>query len=66
MLASCTGFQATRAPSTRYVETTALIPMIERDVWPCCATQVVFHPKEPIIASCSSDKTVYMGEIHAV
>jgi len=24
---------------------------------------VVFHPKEPIIASGSSDKTIYLGEI---
>eukprot|EP00735_Rhodelphis_limneticus_P014038 TRINITY_DN8013_c0_g1::TRINITY_DN8013_c0_g1_i1::g.15473::m.15473 TRINITY_DN8013_c0_g1::TRINITY_DN8013_c0_g1_i1::g.15473 ORF type:complete len:130 (-),score=34.80,sp/Q96DI7/SNR40_HUMAN/67.72/1e-59,WD40/PF00400.27/1.8e-05,WD40/PF00400.27/0.29,WD40/PF00400.27/1.3e-09 TRINITY_DN8013_c0_g1_i1:398-787(-) len=23
---------------------------------------VDFHPKEPIIASCSSDKTIYLGE----
>ncbi|KAF2072614.1 hypothetical protein CYY_006073 [Polysphondylium violaceum] len=25
--------------------------------------EVVFHPTEPIIASCSSDKTIYLGEI---
>jgi len=25
--------------------------------------EVVFHPNEPIIASCSSDKTIYLGEI---
>lgn len=25
--------------------------------------EVVFHPLEPIIASCSSDKTIYLGEL---
>eukprot|EP01136_Pigoraptor_vietnamica_P020262 Opistho-1_new@68906 len=25
--------------------------------------EVVFHPKEPIVASCSSDKRVYIGEL---
>ncbi len=25
--------------------------------------EVVFHPKEPIIGSCSSDKTIYLGEL---
>lgn len=25
--------------------------------------EVVFHPKEPIVASASSDKTIYMGEL---
>jgi len=25
--------------------------------------EVVFHPKEPIIGSCSSDKTLYLGEL---
>eukprot|EP00742_Colponemidia_sp_Colp-10_P004425 GILJ01004724.1.p1 GENE.GILJ01004724.1~~GILJ01004724.1.p1 ORF type:complete len:366 (+),score=51.77 GILJ01004724.1:162-1100(+) len=25
--------------------------------------EVAFHPKEPIIGSCSSDRTIYMGEI---
>ncbi|KAM9979392.1 hypothetical protein ACTFIY_008637 [Dictyostelium cf. discoideum] len=25
--------------------------------------EVTFHPNEPIIASCSSDKTIYLGEI---
>jgi len=25
--------------------------------------EVVFHPEEPIIASCSSDKHIYLGEI---
>lgn len=25
--------------------------------------EVVFHPSEPIIASASSDKTIYLGEI---
>ena len=27
-----------------------------------CVNQVHFHPKEPIIVSCSSDKQIYMGE----
>lgn len=26
-------------------------------------SEVDFHPKEPIIASCSNDKTIYLGEI---
>lgn len=26
---------------------------------------VAFHPKQPILASCSSDKTIYLGEISA-
>lgn len=25
--------------------------------------QVVFHPKEPIVGSCSSDKAIYLGEL---
>jgi len=25
--------------------------------------EVAYHPKEPVIASCSSDKTIYLGEI---
>jgi len=25
--------------------------------------EVAFHPKEPIIASCSSDRTIFLGEI---
>eukprot|EP01004_Peranema_trichophorum_P005504 NODE_4361_length_1179_cov_58.117424_g3852_i0.p1 GENE.NODE_4361_length_1179_cov_58.117424_g3852_i0~~NODE_4361_length_1179_cov_58.117424_g3852_i0.p1 ORF type:complete len:357 (-),score=83.39 NODE_4361_length_1179_cov_58.117424_g3852_i0:53-1123(-) len=25
--------------------------------------EVVFHPKEPIVASCSSDKSIYLGEL---
>jgi hypothetical protein len=25
---------------------------------------VIFHPNEPIIASCSSDKTIYLGELN--
>jgi len=25
--------------------------------------EVQFHPKQPIIASCSSDKTIFLGEI---
>ena len=25
--------------------------------------QVIFHPKEPIIASCSNDSTIYLGEL---
>jgi len=25
--------------------------------------QVDFHPQEPIIASCSNDKKIYLGEI---
>ena len=25
--------------------------------------EVVFHPDEPIIASCSSDRTIFLGEI---
>jgi len=25
--------------------------------------EVVFHPKEPIVGSCSSDKTLYLGEL---
>jgi Prp8 binding protein len=25
--------------------------------------EVVFHPSEPIVASCSSDKTIYLGEL---
>jgi len=28
-----------------------------------CVNEVDFHPKEPIIASCSSDKKIYLGEI---
>lgn len=24
---------------------------------------VVFHPKEAIVGSCSSDKTIYLGEL---
>jgi len=28
-------------------------------------TEVPFHPKEPIIASCATDKKVYLGEIEA-
>ena len=26
-------------------------------------TQVAFHPTQPIIGSCSSDKAIYLGEI---
>ena len=26
-------------------------------------TEVAFHPEEPIIGSCSSDKSIYLGEI---
>lgn len=25
--------------------------------------EVVFHPSEPIVASCSSDKTLFVGEV---
>jgi Prp8 binding protein len=25
--------------------------------------EVVFHPKEPILGSCSSDKTIFLGEL---
>jgi Prp8 binding protein len=25
--------------------------------------EVVFHPTEPIVGSCSSDKTIYLGEL---
>ena len=25
--------------------------------------EVVFHPKEPIVGSCSSDKNIYLGEL---
>ena len=25
--------------------------------------EVVFHPTEPIIASCSNDKSIYLGEL---
>lgn len=25
--------------------------------------QVVFHPKEPIVGSCSSDRAIYLGEL---
>ena len=25
--------------------------------------EVAFSPKEPIVASCSTDKTIYLGEI---
>lgn len=25
--------------------------------------ECVFHPTEPIIASCSTDKTIYLGEL---
>ena len=25
--------------------------------------EAVFHPKEPIIGSCSSDKTIFLGEL---
>ncbi|KAL5724134.1 U5 small nuclear ribonucleoprotein [Ranunculus cassubicifolius] len=28
-----------------------------------CVNEVVFHPTEPIIGSCSSDKQIYLGEI---
>lgn len=30
-----------------------------------CVNEVDFHPKEPIIGSCSSDRTIYLGEIAA-
>lgn len=25
--------------------------------------EVVFHPKEPIIGSCSNDRTIFLGEL---
>ena len=28
-----------------------------------CVNDVAFHPSEPIIASASNDKTVYLGEL---
>ena len=28
-----------------------------------CVNEVDFHPKEPIIASCSSDRQIYFGEL---
>lgn len=28
-----------------------------------CVNEVSFHPKEPIIASCGSDRKIYLGEI---
>lgn len=28
-----------------------------------CVNDVQFHPLEPIIASCSTDKKIYLGEI---
>lgn len=28
-----------------------------------CVNEISFHPKEPIIASCSSDKQIYLGEL---
>ncbi len=31
------------------------------DLAPLC--RVVFHPKEPIVGSASSDKTIYLGEL---
>lgn len=31
-----------------------------------CVNEVCFHPKEPIIASASSDRTIYLGEINPV
>ena len=27
--------------------------------------EVAFHPKEPVLASCSHDKTLFLGEIEA-
>ena len=30
---------------------------------PAPTHQVVYHPKEPIIASCSNDKTIFLGEL---
>lgn len=30
-----------------------------------CINETVFHPKEPVVASASSDKTIFMGEIEA-
>jgi hypothetical protein len=27
--------------------------------------EVVFHPKEPIIGSCSNDRTLFLGELAA-
>ena len=30
-----------------------------------CVNEVDFHPTQPIVASCSSDKSVYLGEIEA-
>jgi len=30
-----------------------------------CVDEVSFHPKEPVVASCSHDKTLYLGEIAA-
>lgn len=29
-----------------------------------CVIEAVFHPKEPIIASCSADRTIYLGELN--
>lgn len=28
-----------------------------------CVNQVSWHPKEPVIASCSNDKTIFLGEL---
>lgn len=28
--------------------------------------EVVFHPKEPIIGSCSNDRTLFLGELAAM
>jgi Prp8 binding protein len=25
--------------------------------------EVVFHPKEPIVGSCSNDRTIFLGEL---
>lgn len=32
-------------------------------ICPLCVSKVVFHPTEPIVASGSSDKTIYLGEL---
>ncbi|KAF9582614.1 hypothetical protein BGW38_010968 [Lunasporangiospora selenospora] len=29
-----------------------------------CVNQIDFHPKEPIVVSCSTDKTMFLGEIN--
>ena len=29
-----------------------------------CVTEVDWHPKEPVLVSCSNDKTLFLGEVN--